>query len=198
MLSSSVLVLNRSFFPIHVTSLKRAFCMLYSGLARAVDKECRTFDFNSWAELSVAVHDEKVGLVGRVMKVPRVIILTAYDRLPKRVIKFSRINIMIRDRNTCQYCGTKLSRSQLNLDHVVPRSRGGKTTWENVVASCFDCNRKKGMRLPHEAGLKLVKHPEKPKTAPFANGFIGGVKYDEWKPFFNIIDYSYWNVELEE
>lgn len=198
MLTSSVLVLNRSFFPIHVTTLKRAFCMLYAGIARAVDKEYRTFDFESWAALSAAVNDERVGLVGRMVRVPRVIALTAYDRLPKRDIRFSRINILIRDRHTCQYCGQKLPRSQLNLDHIVPRSRGGKTTWENVVTSCHTCNRKKGGRVPEDAGLSLIRRPFRPKVAPFLDGSLGPIKYEEWRPFFNIIDFSYWNVELEE
>ena len=198
MLSSSVLVLNRSFLPVHITSLKRAFCMLYAGIARAVDEEFHTFDFQSWAELSVAVHDESVGLVGRLIKVPRVIVLTAYDHLPKRSVKFSRLNIMIRDKYTCQYCNKKLPRSKLNLDHVVPRSRGGRTNWENVVTSCFDCNRQKGMRLPNEAGLKLVKVPGRPRRTPFIDGLTNSIRYEQWKPFFNVVDYSYWNVELEE
>ena len=198
MLTSSVLVLNRSFFPIHITTLKRAFCMLYSGIARAVDHEYRTFDFESWAQLSAAVNDETVGLVGKVIRVPRVIALTAYDRLPKRTIRFSRINILIRDRHTCQYCGHRLPRSQLNLDHVVPRSRGGKTTWENVVTSCHNCNRQKGGRLPKEAGLSLIRPPARPKVAPFLDGSLGPIKYEEWRPFFNIIDFSYWNVELKD
>ncbi|MFH1874846.1 MAG: HNH endonuclease [Pseudomonadota bacterium] len=198
MLSSSVLVLNRSFLPVHITSLKRAFCMLYAGIARAVDEEFHTFDFHSWAELSLAVHDESVGLVGRLIKVPRVIVLTAYDHLPKRSIKFSRLNIMIRDKYTCQYCNKKLPRSKLNLDHVVPRCRGGRTNWENVVTSCFDCNRQKGMCLPREAGLKLVKSPGRPRTTPFIDGLTNSIRYEQWKPFFNVVDYSYWNVELEE
>ena len=198
MLSSSVLVLNRSFFPIHVTTLKRAFCMLYSGIARAVDQEYRTFDFESWAQLTAAMNDETIGIIGKVVRVPRVIVLTAFDRLPKRHIRFSRINILIRDRHTCQYCGMRLPRSQLNLDHVIPRSRGGKTTWDNVVTSCHKCNRKKGGMLAEDAELKLIRKPFRPKVAPFLDASLGPIKYDEWRPFFNIVDYSYWNVELEE
>jgi len=197
MLSSTVLVLNRTFFPIQVTTLKRAFCMLYTGIAKAVDTEYRTFDFESWSQLSAAVHDETIGLVGRVIRVPRVIALTAYDRLPKRHIRFSRINILIRDRHTCQYCGLRLPRSQLNLDHIVPRSKGGLTTWENVVTSCHNCNRKKGGQVPEEAHMKLIRRPFRPTVAPFLDGSLGPIRYEEWRPFFNIVDYSYWNVELE-
>ena len=197
MLTSSVLVLNRTFFPIHITTLKRAFCMLYSGIAKAVDGQYQTFDFESWSQLSAAIHDETIGVVGRIIRIPRVVVLTAYDKLPQRHIRFSRLNILIRDRHTCQYCGLRLARLQLNLDHVIPRSRGGQTTWENVVASCHICNRRKGGRVPEEAGLTLIRRPFRPKVAPFLDGSLGPIKYEEWRPFFNIIDYSYWNVELE-
>ena len=197
MLHTAVLVLNRSFFPVHVTSVKRAFCLLYRGVAKAVDEQYQTFDFQSWAELSAAVHDETVGLVDQVIRVPRVILLTAYDRLPKREVRFSRLNILIRDNYPCQYCGERLKRSQLNLDHVIPRSVGGKTTWENVVASCHGCNCRKGGRTPHEAGLKLVKHPYKPSAFPFSLLLSRPNMYRAWKPYLNIVDFSYWNVELE-
>lgn len=171
--------------------------MLYTGIAKVVDSEYRTFDFESWAQLSAAVNDETIGLVGRVIRVPRVIALTAYDRLPKRHVRFSRINILIRDRHTCQYCGQRFSRAQLNLDHVIPRSRGGVTTWENIVASCHACNCRKGGQLPDEAGLTLIRRPFRPRMAPFFDGALGPIKYEEWRPFFNVVDFSYWNVELE-
>jgi 5-methylcytosine-specific restriction endonuclease McrA len=197
MLSTSVLVLNKNYFPVHVTTLRRAFVMLYAGIAKAIDKEYHTFDFQSWSELSVAAHDESVGLVGRIMRVPRVIVLVAYDHLPKRGIRFSRINILLRDKHTCQYCNRRLPRNQLNLDHVTPRSKGGMTTWENVVTSCHACNRKKGGRTPKEAGMKLLHTPFKPASVPFLDLSIHSVRYEEWKPFFNFIDFSYWNAELE-
>lgn len=198
MLNTSVLVLNRSFFPIHVTTVKRAFCMLVSGIARVVDEEYRTFDFHNWTELSEAVHGDTIGLVDRIIRVPRVIILTAYDRIPRRTVKFSRLNVLLRDNHTCQYCSQKLPRSKLNLDHVVPRSRGGTTTWENIVTSCHECNRRKGGRMPAEAGIKLIRKPFRPKAIPFVSIARNGIRFEEWKPFLNVVDYSYWNVELEE
>lgn len=197
MLQSSVLVLNKSYFPINVTTVQRAFCMLYAGIARAVDTEYRTFDFHSWSELSAAVHDETVGLVGRIVRVPRVVALTMYDRYPKRVVRFSRLNVLLRDQHTCQYCGKKYTRSYLNLDHVIPRAAGGKTTWDNIVASCLECNRQKGGRLPEEAGLMLIRKPFRPRTIPFMRLVSGGTVYEQWKPFISVVDYSYWNVELE-
>lgn len=172
--------------------------MLFAGIARAVDREHRTFDFTSWAELSTAVHDDTVGLVGRIIRVPRVVLLSAYDRFPKRSVRFSRLNIMLRDRHTCQYCGRKFPRQKLNIDHIIPRSRGGRTEWDNVVTSCHACNRKKGGRFAHEAGIKLLRAPVKPRTTPFSDLIAGPLQYDEWRPFFNMVDFSYWNVELEK
>src|SRR6185295_2449360 len=141
-LNSKVLVLNRSYLPVHVTSVKRAFVLLYQDIARAVDEQYRTFDFASWSQLAVSVEHDTVGLVSRVVRVPRVILLVAYDRVPKRHVRFSRYNIYARDGNTCQYCGKHFARIDLNLDHVVPRSRGGRGTWENLVCSCHRCNRR--------------------------------------------------------
>lgn len=197
MLSSQVLVLNRFFMPVNIVTARRAFCMLVGGVARALDRDHRPFDFNSWAELSAAVHDDTVGLIGRAIRVPRVILLSTYDRFPKRSVRFSRLNIMLRDRFTCQYCGKRFPRSKLNIDHVVPRSRGGKTEWDNVVTSCHKCNHKKGSHLIAEAGLRLIRHPARPRSTPFVDLISVPVEYDEWKPFFNMVDFSYWNVELE-
>lgn len=198
MLDGSVLVLNRSFLPIHVTSVRRAVSLLYQGVARAVNEQYETFDFDSWAELRVHGGDEGIGRIDGMILVPRVIVLTAFDRVPRRHVRFSRINIYARDRNTCQYCGQRYYRSELNLDHVLPRSRGGRSTWENVVCSCLDCNRKKGGRTPAQAGLKLVRKPVRPRWTPVV-GVLGGRKgYPEWRPFLSFVDAAYWNAELAE
>ncbi|HVO31958.1 MAG TPA: HNH endonuclease [bacterium] len=198
MLSTGVLVLNRSFLPVHITSVKRAFILLYQGIAKAVDKQYELFDFESWSELSASDHDDTIGLVGRAIRVPRVILLTEYDRLPRRRVRFSRHNIYLRDKNTCQYCNTLFSKMELNLDHVVPRAQGGRTTWENVVCSCINCNRKKGGRTPEEAHMRLARMPRRPEWSPLY-GFQGrALAYEAWKPFLNVVDASYWNVELKD
>ena len=124
-LNTKVLVLNRHYLPVHVTSVRRAFSLLYQGLAEAVDEQYRTFDFDSWSALSASMHDDTIGLVNRVIRVPRVILLLTYDRIPKRQVRFNRFNVYARDRNTCQYCGRRFPRIELNLDHVIPRSQGG-------------------------------------------------------------------------
>ncbi len=197
-LTTKVLVLNRSYFPVHVTSVRRAVCLLYQGIAKAVDHQYRTFDFNSWSDLSSALHDDTISLVDRVIRVPRVILLIGYDRVPKRQVRFSRFNVFARDNNTCQYCGEKLPRSELNLDHVVPRSQGGLSTWENMVCSCFTCNRVKGGRMPEEAGMRLIRKPFRPEWTPFMLETFSFKRYHEWRPYLNMVDAAYWNTELLE
>ncbi len=197
-LDSSVLVLNRSFYPIHICSLKRAFSLLYAGVAKAVDENFRTFDFESWAALSAEVNGETVGTPTRRIRVPRVIVLMAFDRLPRTRIRFSRINIYTRDENTCQYCAARLPRSELNLDHVVPRAQGGVTSWENVVCSCIPCNLRKANRTPEQAGMKLRKQPVRPRWSPVFRPPGRGGGHREWLPFLSVVDASYWNTELLE
>jgi len=198
MLNSSVLVLNRSYLPVHVTSARRAFTLLYQGIARVVDEQYQTFDFEAWSQLAVARDAEAIGTSGGPIRIPRVIVLIAFDRLPKRHVRFSRINLMARDNFQCQYCARKPHRAELNLDHVVPRSLGGRSTWENVVTSCVDCNRRKGGRTPRQAHLKLLRKPERPRWTPLANLMWSSVRYREWRPFLSVVDASYWNVELAE
>ncbi|MEM7007549.1 MAG: HNH endonuclease [Thermodesulfobacteriota bacterium] len=199
MLSSPVLVLNRYFVPVTITSVKRAFVMLYAGIAKAVDTEYNTFDFDSWSQISeFKDKDDVIRTVSSVIKTPRVIILVRYEGVIRKEAKFNRLNIFRRDAGTCQYCCKQFSRSELTIDHVVPRSQGGRSTWDNVVCCCIACNRKKGGRTPAQARMKLKTIPKKPLWDPFSNIYIKAVRYKEWEPFLNFVDISYWNVELEE
>lgn len=195
MLNSSVLVLNRYYQPVHVTSVKRGLTLLYQGVARAIDNQYRLYEFADWAELSAANHDS-IHTISRTIRVPRVLVLSAYEFLPKAKVRFSRLNIYARDVDTCQYCGEQLPRSELNLDHVLPRSQGGKTTWENVVCSCIECNLRKGGRTPDQARMKLLKKPVRPRWTQFFRGGARKITYREWLPFLTLSDASYWNVEL--
>src|SRR5438270_9772617 len=157
LLSTSVLVLNRLYQPVHVTSVRRALILLCRGAAKAVDEQYQTFDFESWAELAAAVHEDSIRTTRKRIRIPRVILLQAYDHLPRARVRFSRLNIYARDRNTCQYCGRRPKRPELNLDHVIPRSRGGVTSWENVLCSCVACNLRRGGGTPGEARMKLTR-----------------------------------------
>jgi len=196
-LSSSVLVLNRNYQPVHVTSVRRAIILLYRGAARAVDEQYQTFDFESWAQLSAAVHEDSIGTSSRRLKVPRVILLQAYEHLPRAKVRFSRLNIYARDKNTCQYCGKRPPRAELNLDHVIPRVKGGVTSWENVVCSCVPCNLRKGGRTPEEAGMKLLKEPVRPRWTPLLRPTPKrSPLYSQWLPFLSLSELAYWNAEL--
>ena len=189
MLNSNVLVLNRSYLPIHVTSARRAFTLVYSEIARVVNEQYETFDFKSWQRVRSNGHGS-IGTPSGSLALPRVIVLTRFDRVPRRHVRYSRLNIFARDKFTCQYCGEIPHRSQLNLDHVIPRSLGGRTTWENVVCSCVECNRRKGGRTPEQARLRLRRHPVRPRWTPLANLASAGVRYEEWRPFLGVLDGS--------
>jgi 5-methylcytosine-specific restriction endonuclease McrA len=109
-------------------------------------------------------------------------------------VKFNRRNVFARDEGRRQYCGKKFPTSELTLDHVVPRTQGGRTTWENIVCACVECNVKKGGRTPEQAHLRLVRKPFRPKTSPVLHVKLGNAKYQSWKTF---LDNAYWNVELK-
>jgi 5-methylcytosine-specific restriction endonuclease McrA len=138
---------------------------------------------------------ETVRTPSRTIRLPRVILLTFFDKLPCKELKLTRNNVFERDRNACQYCAQVLPREQLNLDHVIPRDYGGKTTWENIVCSCIKCNTKKANRLPHEAHMRLIRKPVRPKWRPVISLVLGTRHREIWKDF---LDLAYWNVELDE
>jgi len=198
MIDSSVLVLNRSFFPVNLTTVKHAFCMLYRGIAMAVDSHYKTFDYESWSQVAVDQREEAIGLVNSFIKIPRVIMLVAYNRIPNTRVRFTRANIFSRDGNTCQYCGKPFPRNELSIDHVIPRSYGGKSLWENVVCCCISCNRKKGGKTPKQAHMKLLTLPAKPRWTSLNKISLHEIKRKEWLPFISILDVSYWNAELIE
>jgi 5-methylcytosine-specific restriction endonuclease McrA len=173
--------------------------MMYSGVAKAVGTDYETFDFESWSQIAAMRDDEDVvKTVTAAFRTPRVIVLVRYEGLIRKEAKFNRLNIFRRDGGACQYCRKKFSRAELTIDHVTPRSQGGKSVWDNVVCCCVDCNRKKGGRTPEQARMKLRTKPRKPVWDPFSNVYIKAVRYKEWEPFLNFVDVSYWNVELEE
>jgi len=198
-LSSNVLVLNRLWQAVNICSVKRAFMLLYQGHAQVVEADSGSFQtmtFDQWFSFSRGYEgDDVVSTVSFTIRVPKVILLLFFDRMPKKEVKFTRHNIFERDHNTCQYCGHKYDRKDLNLDHVIPRDRGGETSWENIVCSCVPCNSRKGNRTPHEAGLKLLHKPKRPKWRPMLHLQFSKARDDSWKHF---VDLAYWNVELTD
>jgi len=202
-LGSSVLVLNRNYLAIRVIDVKRAFSLLCRELAEVIHVDqgrYTSYDFSEWCELSELArrfepeaHDW-IKTVRIDIAVPRIIRLAIYDRLPKQDVKFNRRNIYARDGNRCQYCGKRFSTTELSLDHVVPRSQGGQSTWENIVCACLQCNIRKGGRTPEQAHLKLITPPVKPRRNPVLSIKMNDGRYASWKAF---LDNAYWSVELK-
>ena len=191
-LSSSVLVLNRFYLAVHVVTVRRAFVLMYRELAEVIQIEnghYYSYDFDSWVSLSEmaaverGLHDDWVRTVQFEIQVPRIVRLMRYDRLPRQTLRFNRRNLFARDNHACQYCGRTFPMHQLSIDHVVPRSRGGETSWENVVCSCLNCNTKKGGRTPQEARMNLLRPPAKPTHNPLLAVKLTNPKYESWKTF---------------
>lgn len=198
-MSSDVLVLNRRFYAIHVTSLKRALTLLYLDHAQVVDAEYRTYTFDDWRALSASRAEHPSGVIRTQrfsLAIPEVIALRVFDRLPQSQVKFTRRNIYDHYGHRCCYCGEKFSTESLNLDHVIPRSREGSTTWENIVTSCIPCNLKKANRTPAEAGMRLLIQPTRPRwKGPASLVFKSNFKVRQsWQRF---VDNAYWHSELE-
>jgi 5-methylcytosine-specific restriction endonuclease McrA len=183
-LSLPVLVLNRHFQPVQVTTAKRAFVLLYGGAASALDEEGEAYDFDLWRVLPVRDHDDGIPIVGGELRVPRVLHLHRYDRTPRVTVRLTRRNLMFRDQHQCQYCGKRPPLRELNIDHVLPRSRGGDDSWENLVTACRVCNLRKGWKTPEEANMALARRPFRPKWSMTAQILLGsGWKFKEWESF---------------
>ncbi len=190
-MTGQVLVLNRLWQPIHICDVRRAFALLFLGHAQVVrsDEESNyyTHDFDSWMEESKGYRGQDViRTVSHCFRVPSIIVLNLFDRLPKQEVKFTRQNVFERDSYTCQYCGNHFEPRQLNIDHVIPRDKGGKTTWENVVCSCISCNSRKANYLPAEANMFPIREPKAPRWRPLFGGASGkkaGRVDESWRHF---------------
>ncbi|MGO8750748.1 MAG: HNH endonuclease [Thermoguttaceae bacterium] len=189
-LTSSVLVLNRLYLAVHVVGVRRAFGLLCCDLAEIIHQEdgkFANFDFEEWRIFSgerahrKQPHQDWIRSVNFEIQVPRVIRLLKYDRLPNRSLRLNRHTVFARDEHRCQYCGRRFPSGELSLDHVVPRSRGGETTWENIVCCCLGCNVRKGGRTPHEAHMRLVTRPVRPKRSPLLALKLRNPKYECWR-----------------
>lgn len=171
------LVLDAAYRPHKIVDWKRAVTLLFMGRCEVVE----SYD------------DREIRSVSFVMKMPAVVRLLTALRGTKKAVKFSRINILTRDRFACQFCGAKLPMRKLNYDHVLPRSMGGKTEWTNIVTSCYPCNARKDGRTPEQAGMALLRAPERPASLPLTMLRLpdGVTPPDQWAT------YLYWTSELE-
>ncbi|REK32130.1 MAG: HNH endonuclease, partial [Planctomycetota bacterium] len=146
-----------------------------------------------WARLQPEEGDPFIRTRRLRLRVPEVITLTQYDRLPNNAVTFSRRNVFKRDRFTCQYCGKQPGLEELTIDHVIPRAQGGTSTWDNCVLACIDCNARKADRTPEQARMPLRHKPTRPVWRPLYGSH--GVRIDSWSKF---VSEAYWNVELAE
>ena len=203
-LGLSVLVLNRSFMAVQVTNVRRSLTLLFRELAEVVHIEEGRFSahsIDSWRELSAiealdrSPDQDWIRAVGYELQAPRVIRLPHCDRRPRHGLRFNRRNVFARDANRCQYCGKSFPTSELSLDHVLPKSRGGPTSWENIVCACVACNVRKGGRTPREARMQLVRQPAMPKRSPLMAVKLHNPKYASWK---NFVDQAYWLADLQQ
>ena len=199
----NVLVLNKHYMAVRIVRARRAFSLLFRELAEVVSFEegvYSNYNFQSWCEVSEFKRNfepdghDWVSTVSFYIAVPRIIRLLFYDHLPRNEVRFNRRNIFARDKNSCQYCGKRYPTSELSLDHVIPKSIGGKSAWDNIVCACTKCNVKKGGRTPRQAGLKLIQKPVKPKRNPLVHVHLAHQRYHSWKQF---LDHAYWSVELK-
>ncbi|MEI6232471.1 MAG: HNH endonuclease [Planctomycetota bacterium] len=195
-LCDKVLVLNRSWVAVNVATVRRALTLVFQDGARIVaPSDYSTYDFEGWIEASrEAQSGRRIYSAATSICVPEVIVLTDFNGRFSKEVRFSRRNIFERDENSCQYCARKMDRTDLTLDHVVPRSRGGTSTWTNIVLACVKCNMKKGDRLLTEINMRLLKKPVKPSWATRVGVKLGRVRKPSWERF---LEEAYWDVELK-
>lgn len=184
---SIVLVLNRNWQAINVRTPQEAFCQMATNAATALEIEgencIRPVTWEEWITLAIREQDNAVQTVRGAIRVPTVIVAVNYARVPKKRPKLCARTIRERDGNRCQYTGALLRPEDGSIDHVVPRSRGGKDAWENCVWSAKAVNSKKGNRLPHEAGLKLLKQPKALREMPVSQFIRNTHGIPDWEPF---------------
>lgn len=188
------LILNRYWQPVHVATVARALVLLWNESARVVDPaDFQLYTWEDWAKLRPHAGEDFIQAVRFKLRVPEVVALTGYDRLPQAAVTFSRRNVFKRDHYTCQYCGAQPGSEELTLDHVVPRAQGGVSSWTNCVLACMACNKRKADRTPEQASLKLRRKPVRPTWKPLYAAH--DVRIASWSKF---VSEAYWSVELQE
>jgi len=184
---TTVLVLNRNWQAIHTKTPADAFCMMATDVATALDihesGDMRPVKWTAWFALPVREGDNCVRTVHGEVRVPTVIVLANYARVPKHRPSFSARHVWERDGATCQYSGRKLAPHEGNIDHVVPRSRGGRSTWDNCVLAHKEINSRKADKLPEEAGLRLLRKPAAPKALPATQMIRNAHRVRDWEYF---------------
>ena len=181
-LDRPTLVLNRSWQPVGVAPVARALVMVWNDVARVIDPDdFRMMAWADWARLDPPAGSPSIRAARVRLRVPEVVGLIRYDRLPSTAVTFSRRNVAKRDHHTCQYCGAQPGWEAITIDHVVPRSVGGASNWTNCVAACVRCNSRKADRTPDQAGMHLRKPPARPAWRPLYAAH--GARVESWSRF---------------
>lgn len=181
----SVLILNKNWLPINVTSIKHSLSLLFSNNAKGLivnNNETRVLEWTEWCLLK-DTGEESISTSRGPIKVPKIIILNWYDKIPRQRIKFTQRNLWERDNFTCQYTGKKLSKATGTIDHIIPKSRGGKTTWENCVLAHKEINAQKADKTLEQTGLRLLKTPLAPRVMPVSFYIRNRYNVKEWNLF---------------
>lgn len=193
-LERPTLVLNRNWQPVNVATVGRALTLLWNESARVVDPiDYQMYTWEDWSQLAPREGELFIQAIRLRLRVPEVVALTEYDRLPDAAVAFSRRNIFKRDHYTCQYCHVQLGSEELTIDHVVPRAQGGVSSWTNCVLACLACNKRKADRTPDQAGMRLRKQPVRPTWKPLYASPT--VRIESWSKF---VSEAYWNVTLDK
>lgn len=195
MTNSSVLVLNKSWMAVNLSSVRRAISLVYRDLAKVVSTDdYATYSFEDWLKVPGNGKHSYIRTINFEFRVPEVIVLTLYGGVPRKDIVLTRKAIFERDNNTCQYCGRKTRKERLTIDHVIPKSRGGGEEWNNLVLACLECNARKRNKVPEEAGMKLLRKPKKPPWFPHLGLGPAALKRAVWRKF---IDAGCWESESD-
>jgi hypothetical protein len=184
----SVLILNKHWIPINTTTPKHSFALMFSENAKGLlveDDKVVPLDWNDWVAINPSEIDRKIKTIRGYIKIPTVIVLNHYDKIPKQTIKFTQKSLWERYNFTCQYTGKKVTRTNGNIDHVIPKSQGGKTSWENCVIAHKEINALKADRTPEQAGLKLLKKPSAPRIMPVSFYIRNKEEVKDWELFLN-------------
>jgi len=193
-LSRQTLVLNKAWQPVHVATAARCLIMLWNGTVKVVDPaDYQTYCWEDWSSIPAQSGDAVVRTVDREILIPEVVVLQNYSKVPRQSVTFSRRNLFRRDGFRCQYCGCKPLSSELTIDHVVPRSQQGGSSWTNCVLACIKCNTRKGGRTPEQAKMKLKKKPICPRWTYLFD--VPQHRVSSWSRF---ISEAYWDVELPQ
>jgi 5-methylcytosine-specific restriction endonuclease McrA len=192
-LERPTLVLNRNWQPVNVATVGRALTMLWNESARVVDPhDFQMYAWHDWSQLAPRDGELFIQAIRKRLRVPEVVTLMEFDRVPMAAVSFSRRNIFKRDHYTCQYCGVQPGSEELTIDHVTPRAQGGTSSWTNCVLACVACNKRKADRTPEQANMRLRKQPIRPTWKPLYAS--PAARIESWSKF---VSEAYWNEELQ-